>query len=119
MPTHAHPSPYTLGWVSSGGANAKVEKVCLVKFSIQKYVDEILCDVVPMDCCDLLLGHPFQYDRHAIHDGRTNVYTLKKDGHTFHISSRAASLPLVTPKQAKKLANTAQQCVLLIIRPPA
>lgn len=61
-----------------------------------------------MDCCDLLLGNPFQYDRYAIHDGLNNVYTLKKDGHTFYISSREASLPLVTPKQAKKLFNTTQ-----------
>ena len=108
LPTCHHPSPYTLSWVSSSGANVKVEKVCLVKFSIQKYVDEVLCDVVPMDCCDLLLGHPFQYDRHAIHDGRSNVYTLKKYGNTYHICSQAASVPLVYSKNANKLIHSSQ-----------
>ncbi|KAI5648601.1 hypothetical protein M9H77_34606 [Catharanthus roseus] len=32
------------------------------------YNDEILCDVAPMQTRDLLSGHPWQYDRKAIHD---------------------------------------------------
>lgn len=33
-----------------------------------------------MDACHLLLGHPWQYDRQAIHDGLKNTYSFKKDG---------------------------------------
>jgi hypothetical protein len=44
------------------------------------YRDEILCDVIPMDVCHVLLGRPWQYDRHVVHDGRMNTYTLEKDG---------------------------------------
>ena len=28
----------------------------------------------------MLFGRPWQFDRHAIHDGRANTYTLTKDG---------------------------------------
>ena len=28
----------------------------------------------------MLLGRPWQFDRYAVHDGRANTYTLKKDG---------------------------------------
>ena len=31
---------------------------------------------MPMDCCHILLGRPWQYDRYAIHDGRLNQYSL-------------------------------------------
>ena len=33
-----------------------------------------------MDVCHLLLGRPWQFDRHVVHDGHANTYTLKKDG---------------------------------------
>ena len=50
----------------------------VVPFSIGKsYVDEVLCDVMPMDACNLLLGRPWQYDREVVHDGRKNTYTFK------------------------------------------
>ena len=40
----------------------------------------MLCDVIPMDICHMLLGRPWQFDKHAVHDGRANTYTLTKDG---------------------------------------
>ena len=42
--------------------------------------DEALCDIMPMDCCHILLGRPWQYDRYVAHDGRLNEYTLRVSG---------------------------------------
>ena len=50
-----------------------------MKLKIGSYQDEVLCDVIPMDICHMLLGKPWQFDRHAIH-GHANTYTLTKDG---------------------------------------
>lgn len=56
--TESHPQPYKLTWFRKGN-EVKVNKRCLVQFSIGKnYQDEVLCDVVPMDACHLLLGRP-------------------------------------------------------------
>ena len=44
------------------------------------YQDEVLCDVIPMDICHMLLGRLWQFNRHDVHDGRANTYTLTKDG---------------------------------------
>ncbi|CAL8992672.1 unnamed protein product, partial [Prunus brigantina] len=75
-----HPQPYKLSWLQKGN-EVKVNKKCLVQFSIgQNYKDEIWCDVVPMDACHLLLGRPWQYDRKVVHDGFRNTYTFEKDG---------------------------------------
>ena len=53
----------------------KVNKICLVEFSIGKnYKDAVVCDIVPMDACHLLLGRPWQYDRKTKHDGFKNNY---------------------------------------------
>ena len=51
-----------------------------MKFKIGSYQDEVLCDVIPMDICHMLLGRPWWFDRHVVHDGHANTYTLPNDG---------------------------------------
>lgn len=43
-------------------------------------MDEIWCEVIPMDACHILLGRPWLYDRRVKHDGFRNTYSFKKDG---------------------------------------
>ncbi|XP_073031256.1 uncharacterized protein [Primulina eburnea] len=80
LPTLKHPQPYKLQWLNDC-AEVKVNKQVLVVFSIGKYVDEVLCDVVPMHACHILLGRPWQYDRQVTHDGFRNIYSfvIKKE----------------------------------------
>ncbi|GJZ33589.1 RNA-directed DNA polymerase [Tanacetum coccineum] len=60
LKTQDHPHPYHLTWLDKK-KEFKVSKRCLVQFSIgEKYKDEVVCDVVPMDACHLLLGRPWQ-----------------------------------------------------------
>ena len=51
-----------------------------VSFSIGKYNDEVYYDVVDMDACHILLGHPWQYDVDAKHSGRSSLYQLENGG---------------------------------------
>jgi hypothetical protein len=46
---------------------AKVTHTACVHFSIGTYHDYADCDVVPMQACSLLLGHPWEFDTDAIH----------------------------------------------------
>jgi hypothetical protein len=48
-------------------------KVC-VAFIVGDFVDEVECDVLPLQVYGLLLGRPWQYDPNAIHAGRENTY---------------------------------------------
>ncbi|XP_061375399.1 uncharacterized protein LOC133317549 [Gastrolobium bilobum] len=79
MKTEEHPQPYKLSWLKKG-SEVKVNKKCLVQFSIgKKYTDETWCDVIPMDACHILLGRPWQFDRKTRHAGFKNTYNFKKD----------------------------------------
>ena len=57
-----------------------VSEKCLVKFKIGSYHDEALCDNILLDVFHLLLGRSWQFDRHVVHDGHANTYSLIKDG---------------------------------------
>ncbi|XP_074288359.1 uncharacterized protein LOC141613519 [Silene latifolia] len=77
LTTQDHPCPYKLRWLNKG-AEVRVDKQCLLSFSIGKiYVDEALSDVLPMDAFHLLLGRLWEFDRDSVHHGRDNTYTFK------------------------------------------
>ena len=48
----------------------------LVSFSIDKYKDEVLCNVLPLHVGHILLGRPWKFDRKVTHDGYKNRYAL-------------------------------------------
>ena len=91
MPTCKHPRPYKLQRLNDSG-EVRVNKQVLVAFSIGKYEDEVLCDVVPMQAGHLLLGRPWQFDRKVQHDGFTNKYSFVHD-------QRTVTLVPLTPSQ--------------------
>ncbi|XP_070052415.1 uncharacterized protein [Nicotiana tomentosiformis] len=80
-----HPTPYKLHWLNDSG-EVKVSKNVMVPFSIGKYSDEVLCDVVPMQTSHILLGRPWQFDGKEMHDGYKNRYSFKKDGRKVTLS---------------------------------
>jgi len=89
--TKKHERPYQLQWLNECGV-VRVNRQVMISFSVGKYKDEVLCDVVPMHATHLLLGRPWQFDKKAKHDGFKNRYSLEKDG-------RIYTLAPLSPKQ--------------------
>jgi hypothetical protein len=73
------PEPKRLEWLNSCGMLKITHKV-RVPFTVDDYVDEIDCDVLPLEVCGLLLGRPWQYDRNVTHAGRANTYSFMHGG---------------------------------------
>jgi len=80
LPTISHAKPYKLQWLSEKG-EIIVNKQVLIAFSIGKYKDEVLSDIVSMEATHILLGRPWQYHRQVLHDGLTNKMTFNFQGH--------------------------------------
>ncbi|KAG9454330.1 hypothetical protein H6P81_007234 [Aristolochia fimbriata] len=86
-----HPTPYRLQWLNDSG-EVRVTKQVVVSFSIGRYADEVVCDVVPMQASHLLLGRPWQFDRRVLHDRYKNRYSFELHGQKF-------TLALLSPKE--------------------
>jgi len=89
-----------------------VNKQVLIDFSIGKYKDEVLCDVVPMETTHILLGRSWQYDRKVLHDGLTNKISFNFQGHKVILKS--LSPKEVNEDQIKMKKNKSTKTSLLI-----
>jgi len=79
LKTSLLPRPYKLQWLSEN-RELVIDRQVLICFSIGKYVDEILFDVVPMEASHLLLGRLWQCDRDVVHNGVTNKFSFVHKG---------------------------------------
>ncbi|KAF1854268.1 hypothetical protein Lal_00045069 [Lupinus albus] len=92
--TRPHPTPYQLQWISEVG-EISINKQVEIPFSIGKYEDVVLCDVVHMETIHLILGRPWQFDKRTIHDCFSNKIT-------FLHQNRKVVLAALSHKQAKE-----------------
>ncbi|KAL2467030.1 CCHC-type domain-containing protein [Abeliophyllum distichum] len=86
-----YPRPYKLSWLNDCG-EVKVTKQVFVGFTIGRYSDVVLCDVVPMHASHLLLVRSWHYDRKVKHDRVRNRYNFVKD-------EKPVTLVPLTPQQ--------------------
>ncbi|XP_026410592.1 uncharacterized protein LOC113305806 [Papaver somniferum] len=116
LSTTPHPKPYPLGWIQKD-TELQVSMQCRFKFSItDKYIDEIVCDVVSLDVAQVIFGNPYLWERDTVLYHRERVYLFKKDGKYFRIQVSKTHLPmkLVTTNQVKRLINACGKFSLLI-----
>ncbi|GKC92212.1 reverse transcriptase [Tanacetum coccineum] len=76
LPTQKHLLLYNLG-------KFKVTECCSIWFSIEKYKDEMLFNVVDTDACHIILGKPLVYDLNAIYNIEDNSYKFQHNGGRF------------------------------------
>ncbi|KAL1225401.1 hypothetical protein V5N11_009055 [Cardamine amara subsp. amara] len=98
IPKTKHPRPYRLKWLNDD-TELKISEQVTIPFSIGKYANQVVCDVVPMQAGHLLLGRPWQFDKEALHNGRTNHYT-------FSHNNKKHSLAPLTPQEAFEMQQT-------------
>ena len=80
LKTLEHPKPYPLGWLHKD-VELQVTKRCRFKFAMsEKFIDEIECDVVPLDVCEIIVRSPYLWDRDVIFLRRLKNLQMQTQG---------------------------------------
>jgi hypothetical protein len=102
LSTTPHPQPYSIGWLRQGW-DLRVNQQCRLSYGIQPFKDEVLCDVSPLDVCDVLLGQPYMWKHHAIYESRPRSVIITLGGHLYRIPEVVPTT--APPKQCRKVVS--------------
>ncbi|GJY17304.1 hypothetical protein Tco_0388795 [Tanacetum coccineum] len=86
LETTPHPRPYSLGWIKKD-VDTQVNRQCKFCFAItNQFIDEVTCEVVPPDICQVIFGSPYLWERDAVYYQRAQKYELEKDGKKYIVN---------------------------------
>jgi hypothetical protein len=104
LSTTPHPQPYTIGWLHQG-SDLRVSQQCQLSYGIKPFKDEVLCDVAPLEVCDVILGQPYLLKRHAVYDSRPRSVIITLNWKLYRIPEAVppSAISLISTKQCRKV----------------
>jgi hypothetical protein len=112
LSTTPHPQPYSIGWLHQG-RDLRVSQQCRLSYGIQPFKDEVLCDVAPLDVCDVLLGQPYMWKHDAIYESRPRSVIITLGGHLYRIPEVVPTT--APPKQCCKVVSHTRKFIFSTI----
>ncbi|GKD84554.1 hypothetical protein Tco_1355708 [Tanacetum coccineum] len=112
LETTPHPRPYSLGWIKKD-VDTQVNRQCKFRFAItNQFIDEVTCEVVPLDICQVIFGSPYIWERDAVYFRRAQKYEHEKDGKKYIVkkSNITEEDDLVKAFQARRMVSAAIKC---------
>jgi hypothetical protein len=102
LPTTPHLQPYNIWWLHQG-QDLHVSQQCFLSYDIKPLKDEVLCDVSPLELCDVLLGQPYMWRRHAIYESRPSRIIVTLGGQLYQTPKLVSTI--VPSKQCHKVIS--------------
>jgi hypothetical protein len=117
LPTMSHPQPYTIGWLHQG-SDLRVSQQCRLSYGINPFKDEVLCDVSPLEVCDVLLGQPCLWKFHVVYESRPRsvIITLNRKLYRIPEAVPPSAISLISAKQCRKVISQIGKFVFFVIR---
>jgi hypothetical protein len=115
--TKSHPQPYTIGWLCQG-SDLHISQQCRLSYGIKPFKDEVLCDVSPLEFCDVLLGQLYLWKRHVVYESRpcSVIITLNRKLYRIPEAVPPSVSSLISTKQCRKVISQMGKFVFFVIR---
>jgi hypothetical protein len=111
-----HPQPYTIGWLRQG-RDLCVSQQCRLPYDIKPFKDEVLCDISPLEVCDVLLGQPYLWKRHVVYESRPRsvIITLGRQLYRIPEVAPPTAISLISAKQCSKVISQTEKFIFFVI----
>jgi hypothetical protein len=117
LSTTSHPHPFTIGWLRQGSDLHVSQRRCL-SYDIKPFKDEVLCDISPLEVCNVLLGQPYLWKHHAVYESRPHsvIITLNRKLYRIPEVVPPSAISLISAKQCRKVISQTRKFVFFVIR---
>jgi hypothetical protein len=114
--TTPHPHPYTIDMLRQG-RDLRVSQQCCLPYDIKPFKDEVLCDISPLEVCDVLLGQPYLWKCHAVYECRPHnvIITLGRQLYRIPEVAPPTAISLISAKQCSKVISQTEKFVFFVI----
>jgi hypothetical protein len=111
-----HPQPYTIGWLRQG-SYLRVSQQCRLSYNIKPFKDEVLCDVAPLEFCDVLLGQPYLWKCQAVYESRPRsvIITLNRKLYRIPEAVPPSAISWISAKQCRNAISQMGKFVFFMI----
>jgi hypothetical protein len=58
---------------------------CCLSYDINPFKDEVLCDVSPLEVCDVILGQPYMWKHHVVYESWPHSVIVTLGGHPYRV----------------------------------
>jgi hypothetical protein len=116
LPMTPHPQPYTIGWLFQG-RDLHVIQQCFLSYDINPFKDDVLCDISPLEFCDVILGQPYLWKCHVVYDSRPHNFIITLDRQLYMIPEVVSptTISLISSKQCSKVISQTRKFVFFVI----
>jgi hypothetical protein len=116
MPTTPHLHPYTIDWFFLGRDICVIQRCC-IPYGIKPFKYEVLCDIAPLEVCDVLLGQPYLWKCHVVYESRPRSVIITLGIKLYGIPEVAPPnvISLIYVKQCSKVISQTGKFLFLMI----
>jgi hypothetical protein len=116
LPITPHPQTYTIDWLRQR-IDLCVGQQCRLPYDIKPFKDEVLCDIAPLEVCDVLLGQPYLWKCHVVYESRPHsvIITLGRQLYSIPEVTPPTIISLIFVKQCSKVISQTGKFVFFVI----
>jgi hypothetical protein len=109
--------PYTIEWLRQG-RDLPINQQCLFPYGIKPFKNEVLCDISPLEICDVLLGQPYLWKKDVVYESRTHNVNITLGRQFYRILEVASPtiISLICVNKCSKVISQTWKFVLFVIR---
>jgi hypothetical protein len=117
LPTMLHSHPYTIRWLRQG-SNLRISQQCRMSYDIKPFSDKVLCDVAPLEVCNVLLGQLYLWKHHVVYESTPHsvIITLNKKLYRIPEAVPPSVISLISVKHCRKVISQTRKFVFFVIR---
>jgi hypothetical protein len=117
-PKMPHPHTYTIGWLRQESDLCVIQQ-CRLSYNIKPLKDEVLCDVSPLEVCNVLLGQPYLWKHHVVYESRPCSVIITLDWKLYKILEAVppSAISFISSKQCNKVISQMGKFFFFVILP--
>jgi hypothetical protein len=116
LPIMPHSQPYTIRWLCQG-IDFRVGQQCHLSYEIKPFKDEVLCDVSPLEFCDVILGQYYLWKHHVVYESRPRsvIITLNRKLYRIPKVVPPSAISLISAKKCRNAISQTEKFVFFVI----